>query len=58
MQEDVTNVRHQTVEGGGEGAEAGVVRGVLELELVVAEAAGRCVKSVSEGVQCGCMGHY
>ena len=30
-----------------------VVRRVLEVELAVAEAAGRCVESVSEGVQCG-----
>ena len=30
-----------------------VVRRVLEVELALVEAAGRCVESVSEGVQCG-----
>ena len=37
----------------GEVKELRVVRRVLELELADAEAAGRCVESVSEGVQCG-----
>jgi hypothetical protein len=45
-QEEVRQMREEV-------KELRVVRRVLELELAEAEAAGRCVESVSEGVQCG-----
>ena len=45
-QEEVRQMREEV-------KELRVVRRVLELGLAEAEAAGRCVESVSEGVQCG-----